>query len=220
MKKIAALFISIMLLMCTGCSGSAFTSENAKKLVQGNLDSLYCGIYSDEYLKDVSSTREECEADRNVGIEYETDFFKTYFDIDELSEADTKNIMHLYDVLYQNAKFEIGEVERSLKEFTITVTVYPIDFFEVLMDSKFKADLTALADKYKDAAEGSSEYAKYSEEWTRYIVDACLSLLETYEVRYTDPVELDIIVSIDEEHDAWMIESDSLSEFDGYVIAY
>ena len=72
-KTLAVLLLIVLTLTLVGCGKS--TEESTKILVQGNIDSIYLGKATSEYLKMVDTTQENVEADYIDGMNKEAEFF-------------------------------------------------------------------------------------------------------------------------------------------------
>ena len=76
-RLLACLLATLMLMSLTACSGltDVLVEESVTTLVQGNLDVLYLGKVTDDYLESTVSTKEECLQLYEEGLGMEADFF-------------------------------------------------------------------------------------------------------------------------------------------------
>ncbi len=69
-----------MMLSLCAC-GTSF-EDKVTTLVQGNIDSIYLGVNSEEYVKLVSSSEADLRESYEEGLEAEAEVFAYYFDIE------------------------------------------------------------------------------------------------------------------------------------------
>ena len=124
-KRISA-FAAVLCCAFILCSCSVSRSQ-ISAYVRGTLDSVYLNKNSAEYLKMIGGTAEECEAEYKQYIANEVEYFKSCMDIDEVSDGTYQRMVKIFETLYSNSKYEVGEVTKSSDRFLVSVTVYPID---------------------------------------------------------------------------------------------
>ena len=89
MKK-CVLAVSLVLAMSVGlpaCGNSG--TEQAAALVQGNLDEIYLGRVTEDYLKLIDGTKEESAQAYLDGLEVEAEYFVNYWGIVESDYGET-----------------------------------------------------------------------------------------------------------------------------------
>lgn len=120
----AVTVLAMCLCLLCGC-GKSF---DAAAYVKGGLDVLYLGEVSDEYLELVVDSREECLAMYEENVLNEAVNFGRVFYVDVNSEPD-EALIQLYKDIFAKSKYEVGDVSEDNGEYTVEVTVYPIDLF-------------------------------------------------------------------------------------------
>lgn len=127
MKRIICAVLCALLLVVslTGC----LATLDAQSLIKGNLDVIYFGEITDEYMEVTKSTREELEQVYLDGLKVEAEYFAYYFQFDmDLAPEDTMDrIVELYKDIYSHSKYEVGEAVKSGDDYLVSVTIHPID---------------------------------------------------------------------------------------------
>lgn len=220
-RLLACTLAALMLLSLTACSGltDALVEESATILVQGNLDVLYLGKVTDEYLESTVSTKEECLQLYEEGLGMEADFFASYFGIEYFTDDLRNKVIDLYRDIYSHSNFTVGAA--SCVDDTTTVVmleVQPIDLFVQLTD---QAE-TLLADFYAKYTEdvvnamSAAEYVAYDAEWAETLIAACRLLLPNVSYEETETIPVQVVL----QDEVWSIANDSMSEIDTVIIAY
>lgn len=75
MKKVRTIAVILVLVMCAALLTGCGSKVPAKDLVQGNLDAVYLGKFSSDYLKLVGSNEEKAKDDYDTGIDNEVEYF-------------------------------------------------------------------------------------------------------------------------------------------------
>lgn len=234
MKKslisILILFIAIGLFACGG-------TDTMRTLLNGNLDAIYLGKASQEYLDIINSTPEEEEKDYLEGLERESEFFCYYFDIidSSLGESyetmrdETKTrIIDMYKQIYDKSKYE---TEKSIKQadgsYIVNLTIEPIDIMEQVYNDLINgtyAPYEEFNEKYKDTnfnAMSDDEFAKFLEEYTdeyaNIIIDCVYSHLPN--LGYTEAKKIPVRIQRDSD-EVYSINQDDWNKIDDYMIYY
>lgn len=132
-KRLAALALALALaLSLAGCGAM---EDVSRTLVQGNLDEIYLGKYSDEFLELVDITADEAEANYLQGLQTEAEFFTYYFDITYPTEELTNELVELYKEIYSHSRYEVGESTKvDDTTYGVQLTIYPIDIMQKVVD--------------------------------------------------------------------------------------
>lgn len=209
-KKIAAMLMAgTMLVSLSGCG--TIVSEVADAvvekamgtatitLVQGNMDAVYKGIFSEEYLELLEGqTKEDLEQIYQESMESEAEFLAYYFAMyepeygesyEDLSEDIRADILELCKEIFAQTKYEVLEsTELSEGSYSVKVSIEPSYIIEQAEEMYDRYDaLEEFGEKYKFANADDmteEEYALYMEEYAEIIVQMINELLP--EMKYQD----------------------------------
>lgn len=219
-KRIIALVLMLVLAFSLTACGGGVTANDAKMLVQGNLDELYLGKFDADYLKLVDSTEEESQQSYLDGLEVEAEVFAYYFDIENLTDELKAEIVDLYKEIYAQSKYTVGDASKlDESTYAVKVTVSPLDIF-VLVDDVFDDAMQPFYDKYAavdTSAMSDAEYDAYDKEWAETVIALCQSKLP--EMGYLEGRSLVIQVTLDED-DYWTMSGDDFYNLDEIIIEY
>lgn len=232
LKKAAAFLLALTMALSLAACGGVKT-EDVTALVQGNLDVIYLGECTDEYLALVTASKEDLMADYEDGLQVEAEYFAEYWGIvyPEYGEsyadlpADFQGeIIDLYREIYAHSNYEVSTaVKHEDDSYSCKVTVYPIDIMEKASDC-YLADeypaLNAFWQKHENvdfSAMSDEEYMAYTVEYGRIIVELVRDQLP--ELGYKEAKTQAIQVEADDDG-LYRINEDDFGIFDGYVIYY
>lgn len=215
MKRIICTLLSAVMLVCclTGC----FATFDAKTYVQGNLDVIYLNKISDEYLKTVTNSKEDLEEIYENGIEVEAEYFASYFAIDlELAPEDTTDkIVELYKEIYKCSKYEIGEVVKSGDDYLVSVTIYPIDIIQNIVNEDwegFQEEWIAMADQILEMTDEECEAL-----WCEKVFELVNNRMDT--IGYLEPETISVQIVKDTDG-VYVISDNDFGRIDSLVIQY
>ncbi len=215
--KIAA--AALALLIITGCSG-AYSAKNAKELVKWNLDSIYLGVHDPEYIVSTGSTAAELAAGYEDGIVFEVEYFAGYAGIEYLTDDIKEELIEIYKEIYTHSSYEVGESVRTDEDtYTVSVTVYPIDVIELLLED-YENYLDDFYEKYALAdveAMTEEEYAEYDHEWALGMVAALRAQLPKIGNLSGETLSMRVELSDD---GYWAINEEDFMEVDWVIISY
>lgn len=232
-KTIAVLLLIVLTLTLVGCGQSEEAST--KVLVQGNIDSIYLGKATSEYLKMVDTTQEKVEADYIDGMNKEAEFFCTYFNIidpeygetyETLSDGIKNDIVEMYKEIYNKSSYTVGEPVKSGDGFDVLVTINPIDIIEKAFNKLEEGyePYEEFAEKYQsidlDAMsedEILSTLDQYTSDYSTLLIDLINGLIP--ELGYKDAKEVTVHVEKNE-NDRYHINQDDWTVIDDYIIYY
>ncbi|MBO4234816.1 MAG: hypothetical protein J5928_00020 [Firmicutes bacterium] len=236
MKKAIVILLSIcMFLGLASCGGNS--GDRIQSLVQGNMDAIYLGNASDEYIDIIGSTAETQRQNYIEGLNTEAEFFCYYFGIidssydesyDDIKDETKDKIVAMYKQVYDKSKYSTKEsVKQSDGSYTVQVTIEPIDIMEQAIDKLLSGTYQPYEDfwtKYEDInTEAMSDeefnefYEKYTDEYANVIIDCILGLLP--ELGYKDAKTLSVQVQADSD-DIYSINDDDWNKIDDYIIYY
>lgn len=227
-KRVLALLLALLmsLSMLAGCSKleSKLWETAAPLLVQGNMELLYLGTCSDEYLSLVKSTKEDAQPYYTENMEMQAGALMYVFEVYDDGQQTDRFVEILKQVCAQ-VRFTVGQATQvDDTHFLVDVTVEPLDFIQQVYEN---LDI-GLADFYQSYgglteedfnAMSDSEYLAYEAAWADGIYECCLLALE--ELRYLAPTSIQMAVSkTDTEEGRWAIDDNSIMEFDTAVLYY
>lgn len=236
MKKTVILILTMAMVIGLAACGSDGT-DKMRTLVQGNIDAIYKGKASQEYLNIIGSTPEQEKDAYLSGLETEAEFFCYYFGIvdtslgesyEDLREETRKKIVDMYKQIYAQSKYETKEsVKQSDGSYTVQLTLEPIDIMEQVyydLVGGTYAPYEEFNEKHADTnidAMSDEEFEKFLEEYTdeyaNVIIDCVLSHMPN--LGYRDAKTMSI--QIQENSDGFFsINDDDWTKIDDYMIYY
>ncbi len=217
MKNIAK--IAILLALClvmTACSGGGIDAGAYMNL---ELQSTYLNNHTQEFIDMLSDdvTVEDLEEMYYGGVEAEVDFFLGYYleiYTEMLSQETIDRANTLFDQIYTNTKYEIGEVRESGSNYEVDITIYPIDIIEKVITVEFVTE--ALEAVYSQ--EGADEMAM--EELEEQYTDIILTALEENlaAIGHLEPVTITALIIGGDSY--YELNDTSWQEIDTYIISY
>lgn len=231
-KKIAV--ILLMICVCAVMSGcSKMNEEFVKTYVMGNMDAVYLGTFSEEYLETVDATESELKKEYLAGIEAEAEYFSIYWGIVDTNyeetfadlDSDLKGeIIDLFKEIYSYSKYEFVscDIQRD-NNFVVEISVLPIDIMEQAYNACINEENEAYNQfwlTYPDevvANMSDEEYAAYSKEYGKMIVNVVSDYMDS--LGYKEDKTQVIRVEEDEEG-LLAINEDDFANFDSNVIYY
>ena len=185
-KRISA-FAAVLCCAFILCSCSVSRSQ-ISAYVRGTLDSVYLNKNSAEYLKMIGGTAEECEAEYKQYIANEVEYFKSCMDIDEVSDGTYQRMVKIFETLYSNSKYEVGEVTKSSDRFLVSVTVYPIDVIYRAEEGGIAAFQKSFGERASRGEFDSLSDAEREELWADGIISEVEKNLDS--IGYLEPVDI------------------------------
>lgn len=213
-KRISA-FAAVLCYAFILCSCSVSRSQ-ISAYVRGTLDSVYLNKNSAEYLEMIGGTAEECEAEYKQYIANEVEYFKSCMDIDEVSEGTYQRMMKIFETLYSNSKYEVGEVTKSSDRFLVSVTVYPIDVIYRAEEGGIAAFQKSFSERASRGEFDSLSDAEREELWADGIISEVEKNLDS--IGYLEPVDISLQVISD--NDKYSLSYDDLVRMDELIIQY
>jgi len=222
MKKITkwlalSLIVCVMAVSLTGCSATF----DASAFIQGNLDSLFLGTVSEEFLNIVSDTEESLMQSHEAVLQVEAEYFFSFFDIvEDFIPPDMKGeVIEMYRQIFSNAKYEIGEATQTGDDYLVTVTIYPIDIIQKVLDD-FDDFLSAWYDRqeYGDFEDLSVE--EFETLWARDVIN--LAKTKVGNIGYLEPetISVRIISQSSDGSNYYTISEDDMRRVDSLIITY
>lgn len=227
---LAASLILAMSFGLTACGNSG--TEQATALVQGNLDEIYLGRVTEDYLKLIDGTKEESAQAYLDGLEVEAEYFVNYWGIVESDYGETyanldedfqNEVIEMYKEIYSYSKYEVQEaVKQDDDSYSVKVIISPIDIMEQAEDLYLNDEyepLNAFWTKYAEydfSTMSDEDYMAYTHEYGRVIVQMMYDLLPN--IGYMD--EKSMVLQVETIDGVMSINDDDFGIFDSYVISY
>lgn len=239
---IGAIVLGTLLLSVSGCGMIAGEVVDAvvekamgdatTTLVQGNLDAVYKGIYSEEYIELLDGqTEEDLKQIYQESMEGEADFFAYYFGIydpnygetyADLSEDVRNDILELCKEIFAQTKYEVLE-STTLSEgsYSVKVSVEPSYIMKQAEEMYDRYDdLEAFGEKYQYVnidEMSEEEYELYTNEYAEIIIQMVRELLP--EMKYQDAKTQ--MIQLDEDDDGILvINDDDWTRFNETIVYY
>ena len=214
-KWLAATVCAVMIAaILAGCSQAS--SFDPKVLLQGNLDAQYLNKYSDEYLNSIVNTKEELEEAYANGLDYEADYFIEYFgiEIDKCDDSIKTEITDMYKEIYGYAKYEVGEVTKSDDTYLVSLTIYPIDIVQKIVDEDWEAFSASWQadDTLYDMTEEEFETT-----WAESVIELFKARIDT--IGYLDPETISVQIVKDDDG-VYTISENDFQRIDSLIIQY
>ena len=218
LKKVLAFALVLALALSLAGCGTLMT-DSMKLLVQGNLDVVYLGKFSEEYMELTDSTEAELEANYIDGLDFQADYFAQYFQIDNLTDEIKAQIVELYKEIFSHSRYEVGEASKvDDSTYGVKLTVYPIDVMQRVIDES-DAIVDSVNSQFTDEQLATEEgYAVYDAAWAQAFIDACYDKLAS--VGYLDPEEMVVQVTQDPADELWTISDNDFQRIDTAIIYY
>lgn len=226
-KRMLAVILTAVLALCLIACGAAEPQEEEPTmeelmvlLVQGNLDEIYQGRVSQEYLDLIGSTEDEAQGTYEEGLSYEAEYFADYFDIDVLSDPIKAQIVDLYRDIYSHARYTVGNASKlDENTYVVKVEMEPINVIELATDVQETATADFFA-KYADADVQSmtdEEYEAYDADWAETVIAMVQEQIPL--LGYKPAVSFAVQV-VKGDEGFWQIADDDLNDLDTQIVYY
>lgn len=218
-KRIAlALSICLVAALFTGC----FSSFDAAKFVKGNIDSIYLGTWDSDYLDMVVNTEAELKSDYEDGLKAEADYFIYYFSIvDEYLTDDMYNeIVDMYREIYSHSKYEVGEATKSGDNYLVSVTIYPIDIFDTVMNEDADAFMADYEERYAAGEFDAMDDEEFEQTWARMVIDMVKARMGNIGNLAAETVSVQIVLEGSGSNEYYTISENDFERIDALMIQY
>lgn len=139
MKKrvITLALAALTALSLSACGG--ISRDDATTYVQGELDAVYKGIYSQEYIDLVDDmTEADAQEKHDYNVSAEAPFLLDYLTIEYPDDAVTAKAESVIAEIYSHAKYTVGKADKTQNgDFTVEVTLSPIEILSQLEDQVY-----------------------------------------------------------------------------------
>lgn len=198
------------------------TTDEARQLMQGNLDALFRNEITQDYMDLVGETEDALHDAYYEGLDVEAEVFENYFAIEYDNEEIREKIIYFYDQVYPKTDFTLGDVTRDDDgNFVCTVTIRPLNIIQLTADalSDPEGPMAEFNEIYTEEAVDAmteEEYMEYDGEWASMILSTATKCLE--EMDYLDARTTEIKVTKDS--GIWSLTDESIENIDLLLIEY
>lgn len=219
-KIISIILLAVMLLSLCAC-GTSF-EDKVTALVQGNIDSIYLGVNSEEYVKLVGSTEAELREGYEDGLDAEAEVFAYYFDIEYLDDDLKNEIIDMYKVIYSNSKYVVNPASKlDDNTYAVKLEIFPIDIIDLVTDDVvWEAGLEEWNEKYAEVdidTMTEEEYMQYDRDWAEAIINMFYEQMPNLNYMDSKTIVIQVVKDTD---GAWTISDDDMSTIDELIIYY
>lgn len=211
--------LALVFLLCasllTGC-GSSFDPQSFTK---GSLDAIYHGEFSDEYMSVSGKSEAECRQEYEDGLEEESEYFAKYFDIDYSSCSDElkAKMLDLYRDIFAHAKYEIGNSAADGDMYIVSVTIYPIDIMQKVIDEDSEAFMEDYQNKAVDGKYASMSDDELNEFWAESMIELVSKRLD--DISYLDAQTITVQL-VSDGGDGYVISDEDAARIDELIVQY
>lgn len=192
--------------------------KDSQTYIQGKLDTLYMGKYSQEYMDLIDLTEEEAIEEHDDWLDQDVDIFCEYFSIDIESDEFRAQVVELYEMIYDKAKYTVkGSSKLDSGAYAVEVEVESMNVMDLVTSDDVDAMWEEVAGGV-DVNDMSDEvYYAAHEAYGNKVVEAVKAQIPNtgYE-----PVQ-SVVFQIKEDTDGYYtMVSEDLINFSDYVIKY
>ncbi len=225
MKRVLCALLAVLLLCALSACGkkdepAPAASEDLAALVQGKLDGLYLGQYSESYLAAMGTTAEACQQEYQENLEINAEYFARYFQIDNLTDELKTELVDFYKELFSQARYTVGEVSQiDENNWAVNVSLQPIDLPQQMLDG-WDEWMEPFRTKYAGSdfdSMNESAYQKADAEWARYVIDLAKDRLGNLSYRDEEPLAVQVIRN---EDGSWTLSENDIYTIDDYVVYF
>lgn len=227
MKKIRSRCLAGLVLgaavMLSACGVSRI---DAATFIQGELDTVYRGVYSEDYLNLVEDmTRADAEEKYQSNVSAEAEYLLYYFlGVEYPDDAVTAKAESLIKEIYSHAQYTVGEADKLQSgDFVVEVTLSPIEIMPLLPEESYSENWqAACAEKGITTQEelnnvSEEEYAAIDAVYAMSMLEAVEELLP--QLDYGTDQEIMLQLELGDDNYYSLVEED-WQHLDGVVIDY
>lgn len=217
MKRRLFIFLLTCILVLSLFSGCRLggTADPVRTYVQGTLDALYKGEYSDELLLLIDAEDfDQLQALHSAGIEAEVRYFAERFGLGELSRESEEVIASLYEEVYRAMQYAVSASAEQEGFHSVDVTVKPLEVFSRLSQQ----DLHELAAGQREQAAEGNSFEQRQFEYAETLVSFIRTELE--KPVYGEPVSLQILIETDPKSGRLRIVQEGWAVLAGHLLRY
>jgi len=211
------LIVCVMAVCLTGCS----VTFDASAFVEGNLDSLYLGNVSAEFLDIVSDTEDALAQIHETTLMVEAEYFFNFFDIvEDFIPPDMKGeVVDMYRLIFSNAKYEVGEATQTGDDYLVNVTVYPIDIIQKVLED-FDDFMSAWYDRQEYGGFEDLSVDEFETLWAREVINLVRGKLSSIGHLEPETISVRIVSQSSNGSNFYTISEDDMRRIDSLIITY
>lgn len=234
-KLITVILILAVSLSLASCGGSA--QDKMQTLVKGNMDSIYLGKATSEYLNIVDLTPEAAKEEYLAGLEAEAEFFCLYFGIIDTNYNETyaedvpdeikQKIVDMYKEIYSHSAYKVGSSRTNGDNYDVDLTIEPIDIMEKAIqkiDVEGYEPYDEFLSKYENLdmdsmseEEINALLVEYNTDYATVIIDLITGLIP--EIGFKEAKEMTVRIEPDTDG-IYVINEEDWKAIDDYIIYY
>lgn len=224
-KKTILLVAALALIFAlTACSGGGYTAADATAQVKGNLDEIYLGEFIPEYLQNVGITEKEAQETYESGMEYEAQYFISYYGMENVGDSQYEEIVELHKDIYSHAKYEVQPAtKQSDGTYAVKVVLSPIAI-HVQVNDEWESFMDDFWSRYLDDDINSmteDEYTEWynavSDDYNEAVIDLVQSKLGS--VEYGDETSV-VIQIVQDDEGYYIMDNTGFGTLDSLMITY
>jgi len=206
-----------MAVSLTGCSDTF----DASAFIKGNLDYLYLGTVSEEFLKIVSDTEESLKQIHEATLQAEAEYFFKFFDIveDFIPPEMKGEVIDMYRLIFSNAKFEVGEATQTEDDYLVDVTIYPIDIIQIVLED-FDDFLIAWYDRQEDGLIDDQSVEDFETQWAGEVINLVRGKLSRIGHLEPETISVRIVSQTSDGSNYYTISEEDMRRVDTLIITY
>ena len=143
-RRLGLVFLSLCVVLAASSCG--VSRKDASVYVQGELDTVYRGIYNDDYLELVEDlTKADAEEKYQSNISAEAEYLLYYFlGVEYPDDAVTAKAESLVKEIYSHAQYTVGEADKLQSgDFVVEVILSPIEIMPLLPEESYSENWQA-----------------------------------------------------------------------------
>ncbi len=193
---------------------------DAVRYVEGLLDAMYLGQFSDEYLELSGLTLASAQRAYDAHLRDSADFFLLIYNVEYPNSAQQAEAMELFRQIYGQARFRTASVSQAEDGFqSVELTVSPLDIIRIT-DASMAEAMAPFYEKYPAQAQISMiprEYQAMDREWARTILELFQEKLPQMGVLPDKTISLQAELG-DDGH--WSLSQEELERLDRVLVPY
>jgi len=206
-----------MAINLTGCS----TTLDASAFIKGNLDSLFLGTVSAEFLDIVSDTEEALKLSHEEVLLVEAEYFFNFFDIveDFIPPEMKDEVIEMYRLIYSNAKYEIGEATQTGDDYLVDVTIYPLDIIRKVLDD-FDDFMSDWYDRQEYGVFEDLSVEEFETLWARDVINLVKARVANIGHLEPETISVRIVSQSSDGSNFYTISEEDMHRVDSLIITY
>ena len=216
LKRITTLsMVFVMVISMVGCSLFDSKEKVYSRYLVSLLDINYKNITKD-YMTLTGVSQKDAEAVYVANMDYQAHNLMNYYGVKEVDDGTIlSEFYYLAQTIFSNAKYKVTDVKHDKKsdQYTLEVTVYPLDTLETTYDDvvQYIEDFNARVD---DGDYNNTNEVDYETEFAEGIIEILKATAD--KPGYMDPVVVE--VPIQPSDDYYYISDDDFLKLDAAIL--